>query len=170
MRLILCQIGDAGLKEEAGELGLQGLLGQKGEPGMMGTDGPPGPTGEAGLIGGPGPEGGLGGNEDKGAKIQPGPSGDQGPQGDDGDQGAQGECADLGCAWGGGGGALVGYSAPWSRSYTFHGQIALLSPTYLNQNFSSLLITVNALFFYNLNRSQNQKVSLTSKQFICYPF
>ena len=99
MRLILCQIGDAGFKEEAGELGLQGLLGQKGEPGMMGTDGPPGRTGEAGLIGEPGPEGGLGGNEDKGAKIQPGPSGGQG---------SQGECADLGCDWGGGGVRLWG--------------------------------------------------------------
>ena len=106
---------------------------------------PPGPTGEAGLIGEPEPEGALGDNEQKGAKIQPGPSGDQGPQGDDGDQGAQGECADLGCV--GVGGALVGYSAPWSRSYTFHGRIALLSPTYLNQNFATLLITVNALFF-----------------------
>ena len=145
MRLVLCQIGNACLKEEAGELGLQGLQGQKGEPGMMGTDVLPHPTSKAGLIGEPGPEGALADNEQKGAKIQPGPSGDQGPQGDDGDQGAQGECADLGCGWGGSG--LVGYSAPWSRSYTFHGQIALLSPTYLNQNFASLLITVNALFF-----------------------
>ena len=83
----------------------------------------------------PGPEGPLGDNEEKGAKIQPGPSGDQGPPGDDGDQGAEGECADLGCVWGGG---LVGYSAAWSRSYTFHGRIVLLSPTYLNQNFASL--------------------------------
>ena len=146
MRLILCQIGDAGLKEEAGELGLQGLQGQKVEPGTTGTDGPPGPTSEAGLIGEPGPEGPLGDNEEKGAKIQPGPSGDQGPPGDDGDQGAEGECADLGCVWGGGG-VLLGYSAPWSRAYTFHGRIALLSPTYLNQNFASLLMTVNALFF-----------------------
>ena len=139
MRLVLGQIGDACLKEEAGELGLQGLQGQKGEPGMMGTDVLPGPTGEAG------PEGALADNEQKGAKIQPGPSGDQGPQGDNGDQGAQGECADLGCGWGGSG--LVGNSTPWSRSYTFHGRIALRSLTYLNQNFASLLITVNALFF-----------------------
>ena len=59
----------------------------------------------------------------------------------DGDQGAQGECADLGCVRGwrlGGGG---GYSSPWSRSYTFHERIILLSPTYLNPNFTSLLIT-----------------------------
>ena len=169
MRLILCQIGDAGLKEEAGELGLQGLLGQKGEPGMMGTDGPPGPTGEAGLIGEPGPEGGLGGNENKGAKIQPGPSGDQGPQGDDGDQGAQGECADLGCAWGGGGCAcgvlrpmVQVVHLPWTNRTSF---------TYLPK--SELCIPFNyckCTVFYNLNRSQNQKVCLTSKQFICYPF
>ena len=98
---------------------------------------PPGPTGEAGLIGEPGPEGAPGDNEEKGAKIQPGPSGDQGAEGDDGDQGAQGECADLGCVrgWRIGGGR---YSAAWSRSYTFHGRIVLLSPTYLNQNFASL--------------------------------
>ena len=102
---------------------------------------PPGPTGEAGLIGEPGPEGALGDNEKKGAKIQPGPSGDQGPQGGDGDQGAQGECADLGCVRGGGLGGGGGYSSPWSRSYTFHGRIILLSPTYLNPNFTSLLIT-----------------------------
>ena len=101
---------------------------------------PPGPTGEAGLIGEPGPEGALGGNEEKGAKIQPGPSSDQGPQGGDGDQGAQGECADLGCVRGGGLGG-GGYSSPWSRSYTFHGRIILLSPAYLNPNFTFLLIT-----------------------------
>lgn len=59
---------------------------------------PPGPTGEAGLIGEPGPEGALGDNEQKGAKIQPGPSGDQGPQGDDGDQGAQGPKGEPGQA------------------------------------------------------------------------
>ena len=159
MRLILCQIGDAGLKEEAGELGLQGLLGQKGEPGMMGTDGPPGPTGEAGLIGEPGPEGGLGGNEDKGAKIQPGPSGDQG---------SQGECADLGCDWGGGCACGVlrpmvqVVHLPWTNRTPF---------TYLLK--SELCVPFNyckCTVFYNLNRSQNQKVCLTSKQFICYPF
>ena len=79
MRLILCQIGDAVLKEEAGELGLQGPHGQKG------------------LIGEPGTEGPLGDNEEKGAKGQLGHLGDEGPQGDDGDQGAQGEGADSGC-------------------------------------------------------------------------
>ena len=113
MRLILCQIGDAGLKEEAGGLGLQCPQGQKGEPGTAGTDDPPGPTGESDLIGEQGPEKPLGDNEEKGAKIQPRPSGDQGPQGDDGDQGAQGECADLRC--GGGGGGRLGGTPPHLR-------------------------------------------------------
>ena len=168
MRLVLCQIGDACLKEEAGELGLQGLQGQKGEPGMMGTDVLPGPTGEAGLIGEPGPEGAPADNEQKGAKIQPGPSGDQGPQGDDGDQGAQGECADLGCGWGGEWACGVLHPMvqvvhlPWTNRTPF---------TYLLK--SELCIPFNyckCTVFYNLNRSQNQKLSLTSKQFICYPF
>ena len=162
MRLVLGQIGDACLKEEAGELGLQGLQGQKGEPGMMGTDVLPGPTGEAG------PEGALADNEQKGAKIQPGPSGDQGPQGDNGDQGAQGECADLGCGWGGEWACgelhpmVQVVHLPWTNRTPF---------TYLLK--SELCIPFNyckCTVFYNLNRSQNQKVSLTSKQFICYPF
>ena len=119
---------------------------------------PPGPTGEAGLIGEPGPEGAPGDNEEKGAKIQPGPSGDQGAEGDDGDQGAQGECADLGRVrgWRIGGGEVFRRMVqvihlPWTNRTPF---------TYLLK--SELCIPLNSCkctVFYNLNRSQNQKVS-----------